>query len=103
MHPDAEVELGALPEGERVAIRHAIEKLEAMGLALGSPHTSKVQSARSLRELRPRAGASPWRAFYRRIGDVFVIGAIGPESSVHPSRFQAAVVQAEERLDAITP
>jgi hypothetical protein len=93
----------ALPVGERAALRHAMEKLEAMGLMLGHPHTSNVQSARSLRELRPLGGASRWRALYRRIGDAFVIGAIAPDGSVDPNGFRRGIVVAEERLDAVTP
>lgn len=103
IHPDADEEMNALPVEERAALRHAIEKLEAMGLALAFPHTSNVQTARSLRELRPRAGASAWRGFYRRIGDDFVVGAIGPDANSDPHGFAKAVVVAEERLDAITP
>ena len=53
----------------------AVEKLEAFGPQLGHPHTSAVRGAPRLRELRPRAGRSPWRALYRRVGDVFVIAA----------------------------
>lgn len=47
---------------------------------LGFHHTSAVQGFAGLRELRPRAGRSPWRAMYQRVGDVFVIAAIGPEA-----------------------
>jgi hypothetical protein len=60
-----------------------------------------VIDAKKLRELRPRRGNSPWRAFYRRIGEVFVIGAIGPEANVDHQRFRRAVKAAEARLDAV--
>jgi hypothetical protein len=45
-------------------------------------------------------GRSPWRAFYRRIGDLLVIGAIGPEANVDRPGFRRATTRAEDRLDA---
>ncbi len=53
-----------LPATERNALLHAVDKLEAFGPQLGFPHTSAVQGHLGLRELRPRAGRSPWRALY---------------------------------------
>jgi hypothetical protein len=53
-----------------------------------------------LRELRPHAGRSPWRAFYRRVDAEIVIGAIGPEAQVDPRGFRRAVSAALSRLDA---
>jgi hypothetical protein len=41
--PGAEAERDKLPPGERVAVDHAVEKLEALGPALPFPHQSKVQ------------------------------------------------------------
>jgi len=93
-------ELYRLPLTERKAIANAIEKLRMLGDELGFPHTSHIQGT-SLRELRPRRGRSPWRAFYRRVGDAMVIAAIGPESQ-HDSRgFERAVRVATDRLDQI--
>jgi phage-related protein len=100
-HPEAQQELQQLPVKERAAVLNAVAKLAAIGVALGYPHTSQVQGAANLRELRPRAGRSPWRAFYRRIGDVLVIGSIGPEANVDPQGFRAAVAAAEHRLDTL--
>jgi hypothetical protein len=60
--PDAEEELEALPMTEEVALRTVMEKLEALGSRLPFPHQSAVRGA-SVRELRPRSGRSPWRAF----------------------------------------
>ena len=60
--------------------------------------SSAVKGADGLRELRPRAGRSPWRAFYRYVGDVMVIGACGPEAGADPRAFQAAVQRATDRL-----
>lgn len=91
-----------LPANERVALSNAIEKLRAMGPNLPAPHQSNVEGAKSLRELRPRAGQSPWRGFYRRIGDVFVIAAVGPEAQVDRRRFAQTVKAAQQRLDKIS-
>jgi len=97
LHPDAASELLALPPAEQTARLNAIAKLEAIGPTLGFPHTSQVQGA-EVRELRARAGRSPWRAFYRQVGQVLRIGAIGPEAAVKPRLFQAAIKRAVERL-----
>jgi hypothetical protein len=79
---------------------NAIAKLEAIGPTLGFPHTSQVLGAgANVRELCPRAGASPWRAFYRQVGDVLRIGAIGPEAKVRPRLFAAAIKRAIQRLE----
>ena len=99
LHPEAVSELNSLPVLERVAMLNAIAKLEAIGSTLGYPHTSQVQGT-ELRELRPRAGQSPWRAFYRRVGDVLRIGAIGPEAQSKPRLFSAALKRASSRLDS---
>jgi len=88
----------SLPAAERNALLHAVEKLEAFGPLLGFPHTSAVQGFPGLRELRPRAGRSPWRAMYQRVGDVFVIAAIGPEAQVDHRRFAKAARLALARL-----
>src|SRR5712691_3633743 len=67
-------ELRGLPVAERGAVMNAIAKLEAFGDQLGSPHTSQVKGSRSgIRELRPRAGRSAWRALYRRVAGRLVV------------------------------
>ncbi|MGH2772106.1 MAG: type II toxin-antitoxin system RelE/ParE family toxin [Actinomycetota bacterium] len=86
---------------ERNAMDNAVDKLEIFGPQLPYPHQSNVRGADDLRELRPRAGRSPWRAFYRRIGDNFVIGAIGPEAEANPHGFRRAVRAAVTRLDGL--
>ena len=102
VHPDAEVELSKIPAREKVAIDTALDKLRAVGPALGFPHTSAVRgSDRTLRELRPRQGRSPWRAFYGQIGDALVVAAIGPEAGVDPRGFTRAVTSAQRRLDDV--
>lgn len=98
VHPEAEGELEGLPASERDAMQNALEKLEVYGVQLPFPHSSRVRAAAQLRELRPRAGRSPWRAFYRRLADTIVIGAIGPEAHVDSQGFARAIRAAEVRL-----
>lgn len=100
-HPQAVSELAELPVGERVAMANAVEKLESLGLRLPFPHQSAVRGVRNLRELRPRSGDSPWRAFYRRIQNVFVIASIGPDVKVDRRAFNAAVKTALQRLEEV--
>ncbi len=100
-HPSAEAERNDIPPKERVAIAHAVEKLEILGLQLRYPHQSAVQGGEGLRELRPRGGKSPWRPLYSRVGDVFVILAVGPEAQVDRRRFNKAVAAAQTRLREI--
>jgi len=100
-HPGTAAELARLPVGERVAMMHAIEKLEALGPGLPFPHQSNVQGADGLRELRPRAGRSPWRGLYGQVGKTFVIVAVGPEAKVDPRGFKRAVRTAKSRMAEI--
>ncbi len=91
-----------LPPAEQVALDRAFDKLRSTGVALPFPHQSQIKGAQDLRELRPRAGRSRWRAFYRRTGqDTFVVAALGPEAAVDPAGFRRAVVAAEVRLTAL--
>ncbi len=98
---EARLEFRAMPPPEREAMRNAIGKLEQAGENLAYPHSSHVRGVANLRELRPRAGRSPWRAFYRRIGAEIVIGAFGPEAKADPTGFKRAVRAAAERLDVL--
>ena len=82
---------------------NAVEKLRAAGPALQFPHQSGVQGVEKLRELRPRAGRSPWRGFYRRIGDVFLIAAVGPEAEADKRGFDRATAEAVNRLEDVQP
>jgi hypothetical protein len=68
---------------------------------LDYPHTSAVQGALGLRELRPRAGRSPWRALYRQVGDHFVVAAVAPEAQQNPRGFRRACRAAERRLSKL--
>ncbi len=97
--PEAMQELQALPEAEQAAMGTVIERLELWGEQLRFPYTSQVRGARKLRELRPRGGRSAWRAFYRRVGQEWLIAAIGPEALADPQRFRRAVRLAEQRLE----
>ncbi|MGB6454679.1 MAG: type II toxin-antitoxin system RelE/ParE family toxin [Streptosporangiaceae bacterium] len=96
--PEAEQERTALPKAERAALINADAKLGAYGPQLGYPHTSAVRDADRLRELRPRAGRSAWRALYRQVGEVFVVAAVGPEAQSDPRGFERAVRRALQRL-----
>jgi hypothetical protein len=89
-----------MPVAEQDAMRNAVSKLEAAGDTLGYPHSSRVRGAADLRELRPRAGRSPWRAFYRRIGEEMIVAAFGPEAGVDPPGFARATSTAVQRLEA---
>jgi hypothetical protein len=102
-HPKARAEADAVPAHELKAVDNAVDKLASLGPLLPFPHSSKVMGdpGGSLRELRPRAGRSPWRCIYQRIGDVFVIGAIAPEAQKDKAGFERAVAAAKTRLAEI--
>ncbi|MGA7671293.1 MAG: type II toxin-antitoxin system RelE/ParE family toxin [Nitrolancea sp.] len=89
--------MNQLETRERVAMLNVVEKLEQLEDRLPYPHSSAVKNTK-LRELRPRAGRSRWRAFYRRVGDLLIIGAIGPEAKVDSRAFAHAVEAAEQRI-----
>jgi hypothetical protein len=101
LHPEAVGELSKLPTREKAAVDTAMDKLQALGPGLGFPHSSNVQGADNVRELRPRQGRSPWRAFYRPIASLFVVAAIGPEAEQDSRGFHKAVRLAEQRLDEL--
>ncbi len=100
-HHAARPEFNAMPTAEQVAMRRVLELLRQEGDQLGAPYSSNVEGADRLRELRPRAGRSPWRAFYRRIGERMRVGAFGPEALSNPPGFRRAMRAAEERLNRI--
>lgn len=57
--------LETLAPGDRKAVARVLGLLESRGVALGEPHSSAPRGSRyALRELRPRAGASPLRILY---------------------------------------
>lgn len=95
---EAELERAALPKAERAALINADAKLGAYGPQLGYPHTSAVRDADRLRELRPRAGRSAWRALYRQVGEVFVVAAVVREAQSDRRGFDRAVRRALQRL-----
>ncbi len=98
---EARQEFNQLPAREQTAMIHALDKLAAEGPVLPYPHSSAVQGVDRLRELRLRAGRSAWRALYRRVGEVFVVAAIGPEAQADKRGFRRAVAAAQARLDLI--
>jgi len=102
-HPDAEAEYRKLDAREAVAIDNAIAKLRNAGPQLPYPHSSDIRGADKLRELRPRGGRSVTRALYRQFGDVFVIGAYGPEAQHDLRGFRKACRDAEQRLNGVEP
>jgi hypothetical protein len=91
-------ERAELPTRDRVAVDHAVAKLEAIGPALPYPHSSNVEGSDDLRELRPQAGKSPWRPLYRQVGAPFVVAAIGPEAKKNKRGFDKACQSALDRL-----
>lgn len=95
---EAIAERNVLVPKEKAALINAEAKLAALGPNLPFPHSSAVQGADRLRELRPRSGRSPWRALYRQVGGEFVIASVGPEAQVDPRGFAAACRRAEVRL-----
>jgi hypothetical protein len=99
--PEADQERGKLPATERTAIYNAVRKLEALGPDLPYPHSSDAKGAPGLRELRPRAGRSPWRPLYTRVAGKFVIAAIAPEAEKDPRGFRRACQRATERLSEL--
>jgi hypothetical protein len=100
-HHEARTEFNSMPQAEQEAMKEAVRKLERFGDQLGAPHTSAVRGAIGLRELRPRAGRSPWRALYRRVGDQWVVGAFGPEAQVDRRGFDRSVALAQHRIGEV--
>src|SRR5260370_41624253 len=97
--PEAEQERTALPKAERAALVNANAKLGAYGPLLGYPHTSAVRGAQALRELRPRAGRSAYRALYRQVGKGLAVAAAPPEAPLAAAAFVRAGRPAPERLE----
>jgi hypothetical protein len=97
---EAAEERSRLSVQEMNAMDRAVDELEAFGPRLPYPHQSDVREATGIRELRPRAGRSPWRALYTRVGSEFVIGAIGPEAEANRQGFRRAVRATLRRLES---
>jgi hypothetical protein len=96
--PAAEQERDKLPGTERAALYNAVRKLQEIGPTLPYPHSSDVRTAPGLRELRPRRGRSPWRALYQKVGESFIVAAVGPEAEHDPRGFRQACERALQRL-----
>jgi hypothetical protein len=99
--PDAGRERDKLPSRARHALFNAVAKLQTIGPMLGYPRSSAVQSVDGLRELRPRAGRSAWRALCRQVGDRLVVAAIAPEAQHDPKGFRRACSDALDRLSEL--
>lgn len=100
-HPAYEAEWRRLAPAERAALAAAVDKLRADS-QLGFPHTSLVRGGKAgIRELRPRRGRSPWRALYRRVGEVIVVLAVAPEAEHDRRGFGRALAEAERRLNEV--
>jgi hypothetical protein len=96
--PAAGLERDKLPDRERVAVRNAVAKLQALGPDLPFPHAGDVRGVPRLRELRPRGGDCPWRPLYTREGDGFLIAAIGPDGESDQRGFARSCERALDRL-----
>jgi len=99
VHPEAGREFRALDQRERKAMENAMTKLRKYGGDLAFPHSSRIRGPGRLRELRPRAGRSRWRALYRIEAGVAHIGAIVPEAGVDRRGFRTGVARATQRLE----
>ncbi|MCX6020278.1 MAG: type II toxin-antitoxin system RelE/ParE family toxin [Chloroflexi bacterium] len=99
--PEAQDEFNQMSYREKSSLIQVAMKLELNGNQLSFPHSSQVKGVSNLRELRPTGGRSRVRAFYRQVGDRFVIAAIGPEANIDPAGFSRVVNAALRRLDAL--
>lgn len=84
------------------AIEQAMKTLRLTGPHLGFPHTSAVRGTRGLRELRPRAGHSPWRVLYQREPGRITFLALAPEAARDPRGFRSACERARHRSPEVT-
>jgi hypothetical protein len=87
----------ALDEKESDSVRHAVEVLEARGVALGFPQSSAIQGSRfPIRELRVQSGGQAIRVFYAfdpKRQAVLLIGGVK-----HGDRFYDVMVPTAERI-----
>jgi hypothetical protein len=65
-------------------------------------HLSDTPAAASLRTMvtthNPEGSTAMWRALYRRVGELFVIAAVGPEAQSDKRGFYRACEAALKRL-----
>ncbi len=81
--------------GERKALLTVVDKLQALGPDLPTPHMKSLKGEADLFELRPKQGRSAVRPIFARDGDRFVVLAVAPRKN----RFEAAVAEARIRLE----
>ncbi len=91
-----------LIDNDKTALRAAVRKLELFGSRLPFPHQSKVVGSKVLRELRPKAGRSAFRALYAQVGrERFAVVAICSEAQHDRRAFNRGVKQGEMRLKEV--
>jgi len=88
----------SLEVGEKKAIDLVVGLLRVQGVGLGAPYSSSIKGARfPLRELRPKRGASPLRAFYAFAPRRNVLLLIGGDKS-GDNRFYTRMIARAESL-----
>ena len=66
------------------------------------PATMRDVLAVAILDREGNAGRSAWRALYRRVGDVFVIAAVGPEAQASPREFERMVTLAIQHMEKLS-
>lgn len=90
--------LADLTAPEQAAVVNVVAKLEILGVALPFPHSSAVEGATEhIRELRPKAGRSPLRAFYAFDPQRQAVLLIGGDKSGDP-KFYRHMIPIAERI-----
>ncbi len=88
----------SLDAGDRKALDLVVGLLRSQGVGLGSPYSSAIKGAKvALRELRPRRGASPLRAFYAFAPRRNVLLLIGGDKA-GDNRFYTRMIARAESL-----
>lgn len=86
----------ALAPGEKRSIDLVVGLLRVQGVALGAPYSSAIQGSRfPLRELRPKRGASPLRAFYAFAPRRNALLLIGGDKAGDNRFYQRMIARAE--------
>lgn len=97
----------ALADADRKAVDGAIGKLRALGLDLPYPHSSAIEGASiAMRELRPKAGASPLRVFYAfdpKRQAVLLLGGSKNDRGLYTTKVKEAEAVFARYLEEIEP
>lgn len=89
----------ALSESEQESVAYSVGLLEARGMALGHPHSSKINGSRHahMRELRVQHRGRPYRVFYafdpRRMAILLIAG-----DKTGDGRFYERMIPIADRL-----